>query len=312
MTGSASGSPTWPAPFHLVGNTPLVEVPSPNPDVAVMAKLEYYNPSGSVKDRAVKGMLVHAVQKGLLENRTVIEATSGNTGIALAMMVAALRRPVEIALPANASQERKQILAAYGAKVYLTDPLEGTDGAQQKLLELLEQSPDKYYYPDQYSNDCNWQAHLTGTAVEIWRQTRGQVTHFVAGIGTSGTFIGTSRFLKPRGVVCVAVQPDNPLHGLEGWKHLGSAKVPPIYAADVPDQVLEVSTDEAFGHALAASRTLGFPLSPSAAANFVAARRVAAEAERGIVVTVFPDNFMKYMNEKFWSDARFAAGIPRL
>ena len=203
--------------LDLVGNTPLVAIPhGRNPKVSVFAKLESANPSGSVKDRAARGMILAAQAGGLLEGRTLLEATSGNTGIALAMMCAGLGVPCELALPKNASPERKLLLARYGATLHLTSPMEGTDGAQAEATRLVEAESDRYYYPDQYNNEQNWKAHFDGTGPEIWAQTDGQVTHFVTGLGTSGTFVGTSRFLKEKGVTCLSVQPNNPMHGLDG------------------------------------------------------------------------------------------------
>ena len=208
------------ASLALTGNTPLAPIRHGIPGVEVYAKLEYFNPTGSVKDRAVKGMIEQALADDLLAGRTLIEATSGNTGIALAAIGAALQLAVHIFMPANASPERKRLLATLGAVVTYTDPLEGTDGAQAEARRRVAAEPERYYYPDQYANPANWQAHYRGTGPEIWEQSRGRVTHFVAGLGTSGTFVGTSRFLRGKGVRCTAVQPDTPLHGLEGWKHM--------------------------------------------------------------------------------------------
>ena len=205
---------------RLVGNTPLVEISQALTPARILAKLEYYNPSGSVKDRAAKGMLEAALANEELAGRTILEATSGNTGIALAMFGSALGLPVELVMPANVTPERKRIIANYGARSVFTSNLEGTDGAQRKAAELAAAHPERYFYPDQYNNEHNWRAHYGGTGPEIWRQSGGQATHFVAGLGTSGTFIGSARFLRERGVRCIAVQPDNPIHGLEGWKHM--------------------------------------------------------------------------------------------
>ena len=201
---------------RLVGNTPLVEISQAITRSRVLAKLEFYNPSGSVKDRAAKGMLEAALADGRLAGQTILEATSGNTGIALAMFGSALGLPVELVMPANVTPERKRIIANYGAHSIFTSNLEGTDGAQRKATELAAAQSERYFYPDQYNNEHNWRAHYATTGPEIWRQSEGAATHFVAGLGTSGTFIGTARYLRERGVRCVAVQPDNPIHGLEG------------------------------------------------------------------------------------------------
>jgi cysteine synthase B len=287
--------------LSLIGNTPLAPIRHSIPGVEVYAKLEYFNPSGSVKDRAVKGMVEHALAKDLLDGRILIEATSGNTGIAFAVVGAALQIGVHIFMPENASLERKRLLATLGATVTYTDPLEGTDGAQREAERLAEAEPERYYYPDQYSNPANWQAHYRGTGPEIWEQSRRRVTHFVAGLGTAGTFVGTSRFLIDQGVRCSAVQPDTPLHGLEGWKHMSSARIPPIYDAELCADPIEISTPEAYDYAVAAGQYLGMMLSPSSAANLSAALRVARQAGSGsVVVTVFPDNSLKYLTDEFW------------
>ena len=233
--------------IDLIGNTPLLEIEHRNSSrVRIGAKLEYFNPGGSVKDRPVKRMLLAAMESGALQGRTIIDATSGNTGIAYAMLCAEFRLPLELAMPENASEERKLILNLYGAKMHLTSPMEGTDGAQRFVQDLVQKQGDRYFYPDQYNNDNNWKAHLETTGPEIWEQSDGQVTHFLAGLGTSGTFVGTARYLQPKGVKCLSVQPDNPLHGLEGWKHMETAIVPGIYDAGLADDVLEVDTEDAF------------------------------------------------------------------
>ena len=291
------------ATLDLVGNTPLAPVRHAIPGVEVYAKLEYFNPTGSVKDRAAKGMIEHALTAGLLTGRTLIEATSGNTGIALAAVGAALRVPVRVIMPANASPERKRLLATLGAAVTYTDPLEGTDGAQAEAQRLVAAAPERYYHADQYANPANWQAHYHGTGPEIWEQSRRRVTHFVAGLGTAGTFVGASRFLRGKGVRCTAVQPDSPLHGLEGWKHMPTVeRVPAIYDAELCADPIEIPTPEAYRYAAAAGRRLGFPLSPSSAANLAAALRTARAAGPGaVVVTVFPDNSLKYLADDFWT-----------
>ena len=295
----------------LVGNTPLIEIPHPNQDkVSVFAKCEWYNPSGSVKDRAAANMVQDALEKGQLDGKILIDATSGNTGIAYAMIGAALQIPVELALPENASEERKLILKNYGVTLHLTSAMEGTDGAQRAVKQIVEDNPDKYFYPDQYNNDNNWRAHYNHTGPEIWAQTDHSVTHFVAGLGTTGTFCGTSKFLQEKGVTCIAVHPDNPMHGLEGWKHMETAIVPGIYDNTIADQNAEVSTEKAFQYAKAATQYLGLMISPSAAANLVVALETAAALESGVVVTVFPDNAMKYLKDPFWSDDAYHIENP--
>ncbi len=294
----------------LVGNTPLLEILQPKKNVRIFAKLEWFNPSGSVKDRAATAMFMDALQKGQLENKILIDATSGNTGIAYGMLGAAFNVPIELALPANASSERKLILENYGVKLHLTSPMEGTDGAQKFVKELAQKFPEKYYYPDQYNNDANWKAHVDGTGPEIWQQTDRRVTHFIAGLGTTGTFIGTSRFLKTKGVTCVSVQPDTPMHGLEGWKHLETALVPGIYDPTVADETMEIGTEDGYKIARAASRYLGVQLSPSSGANMAAAMTLAKRLDSGVIVTILPDNAMKYLNDPFWRDDDYLIQNP--
>ena len=295
---------------RLVGDTPLVEISQSAAAARILAKLEYYNPSGSVKDRAAKGMLEAALADGALAGRTILEATSGNTGIALAMFGSALGLPVELVMPANVTPERKRIIANYGARSLFTSNLEGTDGAQKKAAELAAAHPERYFYPDQYNNEHNWRAHYAGTGPEIWRQSGGRATHFVAGLGTSGTFIGTARFLREQGVRCIAVQPDNPIHGLEGWKHMPTARVPGIYDDAVADEVLQADTETAYRFAIAAGRYLGYALSPSAAANLWAALEVARGTPGATVVTLFPDNSLKYLDDPYWDNDDYVAEDP--
>ena len=297
--------------LDLVGHTPLYPLSLPFlGDVTVMAKLEWHNPSGSVKDRAASAMFREGLEHQHIPHKTLIEATSGNTGIAFATFGAALGVPVALALPENASHERKLLLKQLGVKLHLTSAMEGTDGAQQFVQALVAKEPDRYFYPDQYNNEANWKAHYAGTGPEIWSQTDGAVTHFVAGLGTTGTFVGTSRFLQEKDVTCIAVQPDNPMHGLEGWKHLDTALVPGIYDPAVPNYHLQVSTEKAFQYARAAFRFLGLFLSPSSAANLVAAIDVAKGLNSGCVVTVFPDNAMKYLQDPFWSNDDYLIDNP--
>ena len=289
--------------FDLIGNTPLIYISHKRQDkVKIYAKAEYFNPGGSVKDRPVKAMLQAALGAGLLKDKILVDATSGNTGIAYAMLGAELGLAVELAIPENASPERKRILELYGAKLHYTSRFEGTDGAQNFVKELLAKDPDKYYYPDQYNNEENWKAHYNTTGPEIWEQTQAKVSHFCTGIGTSGSFIGTTRFLQAKGVQCIQVLPDNPIHGLEGWKHLETAIVPGIYDPKLASRTIEVATENAFAYAVAAARYLGLLISPSSAANLWAALHLADELEEGCIVTIFPDNAMKYLRDEFWSN----------
>lgn len=297
--------------FDLIGNTPLIKIRHWKMEqVALYAKAEYLNPGGSVKDRAVKAILKDALARDLLQGRTLIDATSGNTGIAYAMLGAELNIPVELAIPENASQERKQMLQLYGAKLHYTSRMEGTDGAQGYVADLIAKHPERYFYPDQYNNESNWKAHYQTTAPEIWEETGGKVTHFCAGIGTSGTFTGVSRFLKPKGVRSIQALPDNPLHGLEGWKHLKTALVPGIYDASLADRTIEVATESAYSYAVAAARYLGLLLSPSAAANLWSALQLAEELEKGLIVTVIPDNALKYLEQEFWTNRDYHIPNP--
>lgn len=292
-----------PEVFAAVGGTPLLRlrhIAAHLRHVALYAKAEHLNPSGSVKDRAARAILVDGLQRGtLLPGRTVLEATSGNTGIALAMLARALGHEVRICLPANASAERKRLLRAYGARLELTDRLAGTDGAILRARALHAEHPDAFFYGDQYGNDANWRAHFQETGPEIWEQTGGRITHFVAGIGTSGTFVGTTRYLKARNpaVVAVSMEPDGPLHGLEGLKHLQSAMVPAIYDPSLADARIEQGTEEALAMARRLAKEEGLWVGPSAGANVAAALRVAEALPPGpdaVVVTVLPDHGSRY------------------
>src|SRR5687767_12552476 len=260
-----------------VGNTPLLgfnRITAALGDVRVLAKAEWYNPGGSVKDRAALSMILDGERRGLLtKDKILIDATSGNTGIAYAMIAAERGYRAMLALPKNASPERKQCLLAYGAELILTDPHEGTDGAQRYVKHLVEQNPGRYFYPDQYNNDANWKAHYHTTAMEIWRQTGGRVTHFVTGVGTSGTFMGVTRRLKKLNpaIQCISMQPDAPLHGLEGMKHMASALVPGIYDPSLADENLEVSTEDAHMMCVRLAREEGIMVGVSSGANLVAA-----------------------------------------
>lgn len=282
-----------------VGNTPLVRLRGvyEKPGVEIWAKLEWQQIGQSVKARAAYAIMGDAVRKGLLGGgKSLLDATSGNTGIAYAAIGAALGVGVTLVVPANISAARRQILGALGAELVYSSPLEGTDGAQALARELAEAAPDRYYYADQYSHAANPQAHIRTTAAEIWTQTGGTVTHFVAGLGTTGSFTGTATGLKRLnpGIVAVELQPDFALHALEGWKHLETAVVPKIYDAKVADLRLEVSTERAYEVIKLVARKEGLLLSPSAAANLVGAIAVAEGIEEGKVVTLFADSGDKY------------------
>ncbi len=285
------------APF--IGNTPLYPIKQAftKKGVRIYAKLEWQQLGGSVKARAAFNIFTHAIQQGLLDNgKHLLDATSGNTGIAYASVGAALGIPVTLCLPENASKERKQILRSLGANIVYTSRFGGTDEAQEKAKELAQQYPDKYYYADQYANPNNWQAHVKNTAPEIYQQTQGSITHFVAGLGTTGTFVGTSRGLKKlnTNIHLTSLQPETALHGLEGWKHLETAVVPKIYDNTIAHQHLEIDTMDAYNMIKHFARAEGLLLSPSAAANLVGAIQVAEQITEGVIVTMFPDNADKY------------------
>jgi len=295
-----------------IGSTPLLRLKKVTrglEGVTLLGKAEWTNPGGSVKDRAADAMLRDAQKRGLLTpGKTILDATSGNTGIALAMMGAAMGVPVLLAMPSNVSPERKRILQAYGADVEWTDPDQSSDGAIRRARELAGNDPSKFCYLDQYSNDANWLAHYHSTGPEILAQTAGQVTHFVAGLGTSGTFMGTSRRLKEHNpaVQAVCVQPDSPFHGLEGLKHMGSAIVPAIYNPHLADREMEVETEAAYDMAKRLAREEGLLVGISAAAAVSAclqiAREEAAAGRRAVIVTVLPDSADKYLSERFWEE----------
>ncbi len=293
-----------------IGHTPLIRIQSFTKHVRgveIYGKAEWFNPGGSVKDRAALSMILQGERsRALTHNRTIIDATSGNTGIAYAMIGAALGYCVQLALPANASQERIQTLRTYGADLIMTDPLEGTDGAQKKVKEIVFAAPDRYFYPDQYNNPANWQAHYATTAEEILHQTDGRVTHFVCGLGTTGTFVGVARRLKEHNpaVVTIAFQPDSPLHGMEGLKHLATATVPGIYSPDLVDEMLEVSTEEAYEMVKLLARAEGLFVGISAGAAIAICIRVAERIKNGVIVTVLPDGGSRYLSERFWEEDR--------
>jgi S-sulfo-L-cysteine synthase (O-acetyl-L-serine-dependent) len=283
----------------LVGNTPLYRISNifSKPGVEIYAKLEWQQLGGSVKSRPAFNIIKHAILEGKLdESKHLLDATSGNTGIAYAAVGAALGIPVTLCLPENASDARKQILKSLGVNIIFTSPFESTDGAQLKAKELFKENPDKYFYADQYANENNWKAHYETTGVEIWDQTKGRVTHFIAGLGTTGTFTGTSRRLKDynRQIEVIALQPNNPMHGLEGWKHLETAIVPKIYDDQLADRFLEVDTMDAFDVIKKVAQQEGLLISPSAAANLLGAIELGKEIEQGVIVTTFADNAEKY------------------
>ena len=296
-----------------IGNTPLIRLDSVVrrlPGVTLLAKAEWVNPGGSVKDRAAAAMVRKALADGSLrKGKTLLDATSGNTGIAFAMLGASLGFPVRLAMPANVSPERKRILQAYGAKVEWTDPDQGSDGAIRRARELAANEPDQYCYMDQYSNPENWRAHYEGTGPEIWRQSGGTLTHFVAGLGTSGTFMGTVRRLKELNpeIHAVSVQPDSPFNGLEGLKHMATALVPAIYDPTLADRNVEVETEAAYAMVKRLAREAGLLVGISAAAAVVASERIAEEEEAAgraaTIVTVLPDSAEKYLSERFWEEA---------
>ena len=295
-----------------VGNTPLLRLDRIAHDlagVAVLGKAEWYNPGGSVKDRAASRIIAEALRNGLLTpGKMLLDSTSGNTGIAYAMIGAARGIPVTLCMPENVSLERKRILQAYGANIIYTDPSEGSDGAIRMARELYAKHPDLYYYADQYSNDANWQAHYHGTANEIWQQTEGRITHFVSMLGTSGTFVGTSRRLKELNpnVRCISLQPDSPFHGIEGAKHMATAIVPKIYDATLADEDLGIATEDAYKMAIRLAREEGLLVGISAAAAVVGCLKVAEQRKKGqeaVVVTILCDSGDKYLSERFWTEA---------
>jgi len=292
--------------LQRIGNTPLLRFERLTRDLhaEVYAKAEWANPGGSVKDRPAANIVAAAVADGQLgRGKTLLDATSGNTGIAYAMLGAAQDFPVTLCVPGNVSEERKRTIHAFGAEIVFTDPAEGSDGAIRKAHELAAAQPWKYFYADQYSNEANWRAHYSTTAEEIWEQTEGRVTHFVAMLGTSGTFIGTSRKLKELNpaIRCVSVQPDSPFHGIEGAKHMASSIVPKIYDPAVADDEVWVSTEEAYAVLKRLAREEGLLTGVSGAGAMAASLRVSEQAEPGaVIVTVFPDSGDRYLSESFW------------
>lgn len=279
-----------------IGQTPLMRFQNlePHPGVQIFAKAEWLQLGGSIKARAAHSMLLDAA--AYLDNRRALDATSGNTGIAYATLCAAAGIPLTICIPENASSERKQMLSWLGAELHFTSPFDATEGAQDEARKLLQADPERYVYLDQYSNDANWRAHLETTAPEIWTQTQGQITHFIAGLGTTGTFTGTTKGLKLRSgdVRCIALQPETALHGLEGWKHLETARIPAIYDPTIADGHRTISTEAAYSMMKEVALKEGLLLSPSAAANLAGAVALGNEVESGVIVTVLADDASKY------------------
>jgi cysteine synthase B len=298
--------------LERIGNTPLVrldELTREMPGIQILGKAEWVNPGGSVKDRAASAIVADAMRRKLIGPRqALLDATSGNTGIAYAMLGAALGFPVTLCMPSNVSPERKKYVAAYGAQIVWTDPADGSDGAIRKARELFANEPDKYFYADQYSNDENWRAHYRTTANEIWAQTEGQVTHFVAGLGTSGTFMGTTRRLRelnPK-IRCISMQPDSAFNGLEGLKHMATAIVPRIYDPTLADENIDLATERAYEMCLRLARKSGLLVGVSAGGAVAAALEIAereyAAGREAVITTVLCDSAEKYMSERFWSD----------
>jgi S-sulfo-L-cysteine synthase (O-acetyl-L-serine-dependent) len=296
-----------------IGNTPLLHLPHLSaefPGVEIYAKAEYFNPGGSVKDRPALNMILEGEKSGqLTPDKVILDSTSGNTGIAYAMIGAAKGYKIKLCLPQNASPERKRILKAYGAELVLTDPGEGSDGAIRKCREIYAQDEQKYFYPDQYSNPANWKAHFNTTAVEIIEQSSHHITTFVTGLGTSGTFVGVSRRLKQEmpHVRCISMQPSMGFHGLEGLKHMPTAIVPAIYDDKLADENLWIETEDAHTMVRRLGRREGMLVGVSSGANAhaaaIVARRMVERGEKGVIVTVFCDGADKYLSEHFWDDS---------
>ena len=299
--------------IERIGNTPLLRLDALTrdlPGVALLGKAEWYNPGGSVKDRAAASIVAEARRSGQLRpGKILLDATSGNTGIAYAMLGAAEGFPVTLCMPENVSRERKQILHGYGANVIYTNPSDGSDGAIRMARELASKHPDQYFYADQYSNDANWKAHYHMTANEIWQQTQGRITHFVSMLGTSGTFVGTTRRLKELNpsVKCISLQPDSSFHGIEGAKHMASAIVPKIYDPALADQNLEIATEDAYAMARQLPREAGLLVGISAAAAVAGCLKIARilplkRGQEAIIVTILCDSGEKYLSERFWNE----------
>jgi cysteine synthase B len=293
----------------LIGNTPLVRLARFEQGlnkVKLYAKLEGKNPGGSVKDRPAVRMITEGERSGALRpGKIILDATSGNTGIAYAMIAASQQYPVKLCIPDNVSLERKRILRAYGADLVMTDPLEGSDGAIRMARHLYAETPDVYFYPDQYNNDANWRAHFETTGPEIIKQTSGALTHFVTGLGTSGTFMGVGRRLREynSSIRLISMQPAEALHGLEGLKQMESAIVPGIYDPELADEDIRIGTEEAYEITRRLAREEGLLIGISGGANLAAALRIARETSNAVIVTIFCDNGDKYLSERFWDES---------
>ena len=305
--------------LDFIGDTPLLQIrrvaegiPT---GVRIFAKLEGFNPGGSVKDRPALRMVQEGIRVGKLRpGKTILDSTSGNTGIALAMIGRVLGYPVELVVPANVSMERKRIIQAYGAKVTFSDPMEGSDGAIRECRKILEKNPDKYFKPDQYFNPMNPQAHYESTGPEIYRQTRGEITHFIAGIGTGGTVMGAGRYFKEvnPNINVIAVEPDDALHGLEGLKHMATSIVPGIYHEEELDEKIPVSTDDAYSMVYRLSQEEGLLVGQSSGAALLAALKIARKLRSGTLVTIFPDFGDKYLSTNLWIGWRDRMAVGNL
>ena len=308
INAEVAPTPRGQSVLELIGNTPLLEITRLTggllqPEVHLYAKLEGFNPGGSVKDRAVRKMIEIALARGdLRPGKTILDSSSGNTGIALAMVGTVLGYPVEIVMPGNASRERKRIIQAFGAKAIYSDPMEGSDGAILLARKIIAENPGYYFKPDQYNNEANPLAHFEWTGPEIWQQTEGRITHFLAAIGTGGTIMGTGRYLKSRNpkIKVIAIEPDDAMHGLEGLKHMASSIVPGIYHENELDDKIQVSTDDAYEMVYGLGQLEGLLVGQSSGAAMVAALKLACSLRQGCVVTVFPDFGDKYLSTNLW------------
>jgi cysteine synthase B len=303
---SSLDGPVW----SRVGNTPLISLgdllPGDSSHLDLLGKAEWVNPGGSVKDRPAARILRSAIEAGHLSNEKVfLDSTSGNMGIAYATLGAAAGVAIHLVIPGNAGPERVGQLQALGAQLTLSDPLEGSDGAREVAASMAEIEPDRYFYADQYSNQANWQAHYHGTGPEIWAQTEGELTHFIAGMGTTGTITGAGRYLKAQNpdIQVIAVQPDGPLHGLEGLKHIATSPTPAIFDESILDEIVAVSTEQTYQLLRDLARKYGLLLGISAAAALMAARAVASRLTTAKIVTILPDNGLKYLSQPFWSES---------
>lgn len=306
---STKADTTLPGLLSAVGDTPLIQLqrslPRRSRGIRILIKAEWFNPGGSVKDRAARLILQTALRNGYLEGEKVLlDSTSGNMGMAYATFGTILGIPVHLAIPSNAGSDRLSNLRALGAKLTLTDPLEGSDGAREVAAQMAKENPERFYYADQYSNPANWIAHYETTGPEIVAQTEGMVTHFIAGLGTTGTMMGCGRFLKERvpGVQLVAVQPNSPLHGLEGLKHLATSPVPEIFDSSLPDVTIEVATEDAYRTIRQLAREEGMLVGISAGAAIHAALELASQLQEGLIVVLLPDSGHRYLSQPFWSE----------